>query len=83
MVASQKLLPLPLNFLLVLRSKRLDYCMNYFILNNITYLYFDDRTAGKSYRVEAEARTSNFRHILNFITWLKIICACIKVERST
>ena len=83
MVASQNLLSLPLDFLPVLRSKRLNYCMNYFILKNITYLYFDDRTAEKSYRVEAEARTSNFRHILNLITWLKIICACIKVERST
>ena len=57
--------------------------MKYFILKNITYLYFDDRTAGKSYRVEAVAQTSSFRHILNLIAWLKIICACIKVERST
>jgi hypothetical protein len=81
MVVSQNLLPLPFSFLSARHFKRLDYCMKYFILKNITYLYFDGRTAEKSSRVEAEARTSNFRHILNLIAWLKIICACIKIER--
>lgn len=63
MVAPQNLLPLPFSFLSARRSKRLVSCMKYFILKNITYLDFDDLTAGKFYRVEAEARSSNFRHI--------------------